>query len=250
MNFFVELFVLLKSYLHSFLTFMIGFFSGFISFLLLYFFSVFRKFNNKHRLKQEENSSFSVEEMKNLIQEKQKQFKEDNEKNSDEYMLLLVRNCQSLLFEVSSKFYPNSPFPYLELTIDESLILVKYVQFRIDELFNKNIISLFRKITLRKIMTLKQTLVDKKYVDKYKKTNKILNSVSNVVNIINPFHWAKKIFFKTFYNKILEKIGTTIIFIIGEEIYKIYSKKIFETDLNINDIINSIQEEVKNNSKI
>lgn len=83
---------------------------------------------------------------------------------------------------------------------------------------------------------------------KYRKTRKIYNVFSNTLNLLNPFHWVKTTFMKIFYDKIIFKIGCSIITIMGEEIYKIYSKKIFETQ-NIDDILKELEQEIKNTNK-
>ncbi|MEZ0180236.1 hypothetical protein ['Camptotheca acuminata' phytoplasma] len=234
-----------KTYLSSFTTFVFGLFSGFIMFFLLYLFSVFRSFNKKFSAKQSLNDKFTDEDMKELISKTQQKFKEYNKKKLDNYIPSLFENCKNLILETSSNLYPDSQHPYLELTMDECLSLIQYLHDRIDELFDKKIISFFKSVTLNKIMIYKKKLVDKQYIKKYKKTNKFLGTISNVVNLINPFHWTKKIFFKFFYNKIFNKIGEALILILGEEVYKIYSKKIFESDLDINDIFNELQNDLQ-----
>ncbi|QTX03049.1 hypothetical protein LFWB_4830 [Candidatus Phytoplasma luffae] len=236
-----------RQYFSTFVAFLTGFFSGFLVFLLLYSFSMIRTFNKKKNIKETKNNNFSKKDMLELIEKKQKKFQEENQKKNDDYFLHLFQNCQELILEISSKFYPDSSFPYLELTLDEVLILVQYIHDRVDELFNKKILFLFRRITLKKIILLRKSILEKKYIQKYKKTNKVLSRISNVVNVINPFHWTKKIFFKLFYNKILTKIGDTIILILGEEIYKIYSKTIFKSELNLNDLMEEIEKELNEN---
>lgn len=229
-----------------FTAFFAGLIIGFTIFSLLYLYSVLKNLNKqKNKIKDIKNDKLSNEEMNKLIKKKQKIFRKDIKKNPNDYMPSLLNNCKNLILEASSIFYPNSPFPYLEITIEEGLTLIKYLHDRLENLFDKKIIFYFRKMTLRQIFVLKQKLIDKKYLKKYQKTNKILNFVSNTLNCFNPFHWAKKIFIKLAYSKILDKIGCAIILIIGEEIYQIYSKKMFTPTQNINDILNELEEEIE-----
>ncbi|MDC9031809.1 hypothetical protein [Columbia Basin potato purple top phytoplasma] len=229
-----------------FAAFFAGLIIGFAIFSLLYLYSVLKNLNKqKNKIKDIKNNKLSNEEMNKLIKEKQKIFQEDIKDNPDDYIPSLLNNCKNLILETSSIFYPNSPFPYLEITIEEILTLIKYLHDRLENLFDKKIIFYFRKMTLRQIFVLKQKLIDKKYLKKYQKTNKILNFASNTLNCFNPFHWAKKFFIKIAFSKILDKIGCTIILIIGEEIYQIYSKKIFSPTQNINDILNELEKELK-----
>ncbi|WAN63617.1 hypothetical protein RS022_08180 [Candidatus Phytoplasma rubi] len=231
-----------------FISYFAGLISGFIFFSLLYLFSILRNFNKNIYKTENTNDKLSNEDMNKLIKDKQEIFQKDIKKKPDDYISFLLINCKNLILEVSSTFYPESDFPYLELNIKESLALIHYVHDRLDSLFNKKIIFYFKKMTLRQIFVLKQKLVDQKYVHKYRKTRKIYNVFSNTLNLLNPFHWVKITFMKIFYNKIIVKIGCSIITIMGEEIYKVYSKKIFETQ-NIDDILKELEQEIKNTNK-
>ncbi|AYJ01276.1 hypothetical protein CWO85_01910 [Candidatus Phytoplasma ziziphi] len=228
-----------------FISFFAGLISGFIFFSLVYLFSILRNFNKNIYQTENKNDKLSNEDMNELIKEKQAIFKQDIKKKPDDYISSLLFNCKNLILEVSSTFYPKSEFPYLELNIKESLALIQYVHDRLDSLFNKKIIFYFKKMTLKQIFVLKQKLVDKKYVQKYRKTRKIYNIFSNTLNLLNPFHWVKTTFMKIFYDKIIIKIGCSIITIMGEEIYQVYSKKIFETQ-NIDDILNELEKDIIN----
>ncbi|WP_323847768.1 MAG: hypothetical protein Q2306_00275 [Phytoplasma sp.] len=234
--------------LNIFISFFVGFCFGLVIFCLLYLFSVLKQFNKKIQKIKNKNDKLTNADINKLIKNTQDMFKKDIKTNQDNYMLYLLQNCKSLILSISYGFYPNSSVPYLEITIEESLLLMQYMHDRIDDLFNKKIIFFFKKMTLKQIFILKHKLIDKKYIEKYQKTNKILNIASNTLNVINPFHWAKKIFTKLCYNTLIDKIGCLIISIVGEEVAQIYSKQRFVKDKNIdiNDILNELNEEIKN----
>ncbi|WP_341266394.1 hypothetical protein [Candidatus Phytoplasma fraxini] len=230
-----------------FISFFVGFLFGLIIFCLLYLISVLKQLKKNIKKTKNKNDKLKNEDINILIQDKQNIFKENIKSKPEDYMLFLFHNCKNLVLEISSGFYPDSSAPYLEITIEESLLLMQYLHDRINDLFNKKIIFFFKKMTLKQIFVLKQKLVDKKYIDKYRKTNKIFNIFSNTLNIINPFHWAKKIFIKLCYNKLIDKIGCLIISMVGEEVSQVYSKQRFIADesKDINDIINEIDKELK-----
>ncbi|KAB8121938.1 MAG: hypothetical protein BGWL_c1640 [Candidatus Phytoplasma cynodontis] len=229
-----------------FLSFFSGFFFGFIFSFLFYLFFFIKNFNKEFKVSKTQNDDLDYDKMLLLIKETQKNFLKNLKKDKDEYIFFLFKNIQEMTLKVASSFYPNSNYPYLELTIEESLTLVKYIHQRIDELFNKKIIFMFKKITLRKIFLFRQKIIKKKYIRKFKKTNKILNIFTNTLNILNPFHWLKKIFLNNLYNILVNKIGCAIIFILGEEIYKIYSKKLFESNdkQNLDDFLEDLQKKI------
>ncbi|WP_457916063.1 hypothetical protein [Candidatus Phytoplasma sacchari] len=211
-----------------FISFFAGLFFGFIFSFLFYLFFLIKNFNKDFKISKVQNNDLDKKKMFSLIKETQNKFLKDIEQKNDEYIFFLFNNIKSLTLKISSSFYPNSDYPYLELTIEESLALIKYIHKRIELLFEKKIIFMFKKITLRKIFIFRKKMIEKKYIRKFKKTNKLLNIFNNTINIINPFHWMKKIFLNNLYNTLINKIGCSIISISGEEIYKVYSKKIFE----------------------
>ncbi|MDV3164782.1 MAG: hypothetical protein Q8823_00695, partial [Candidatus Phytoplasma australasiaticum] len=84
---------------------------------------------------------------------------------------------------------------------------------------------------------------------KIQKTNKLMNFLSTSVNIINPFYWAKKLFLQRLYHILLDKIGLAIILISGEEVYKVYSKKIFVPDQDLKLYLQNLKQELDKNNK-
>lgn len=236
-------------YATNFGIFFSGLFCGCVICVLIYIFYLLKNFNKKFYSLKIEKDDLKHFRLKELILKTQNQFTNDIQQKKDDFFKALLRNSQNLAFQISVDFYPNSPFPYLELTIDESLVLIKYIHERIEKLFDQKIIFIFKKMTLRRILTLKQKLIDKKYIEKTKKTNKIVNICFNTINIFNPFHWTKKIFLNKVYKIIFNKIGHSIILIVGEELYKIYSKQLFKCDEDVekdlNDFLNELKTEIK-----
>lgn len=236
-------------YAKNFGIFLSGLFCGCFICVLIYIFYLLKNFNKKFYSLKIEKDDLKYSHLKELILKTQNQFTNDIQHKKNDFFKALLHNSQNLAFQISIDFYPNSPFPYLELTIDESLVLIKYIHERIEKLFDQKIIFIFKKMTLRRIFTLKQKLIDKKYIEKTKKTNKIANICFNTINIFNPFHWAKKIFLKNVYKSIFNQIGRSIILIVGEELYKIYSKQLFKCDEDVekdlNDFLNELKTEIK-----
>ncbi|KXT29191.1 hypothetical protein AXA84_0279 [Candidatus Phytoplasma oryzae] len=243
MNIFSKIQLLLQ--FRVFLVFFSGFFFGFIFSFLLYIFLFIKKINKDQNNNLIPKNNLKSQEMMNLIKDTQNNFVKDIEKKNDEYIFFLLKNSKELILKISSSFYPKSNFPYLEFTIEESLSLIQYIHKRIDELFQKKIIFMFRKITLRRIFLLRQRMINKKNIDKLKKTNKLWNMFSNVINVINPFYWLKKVFLNNLYNVLINHIGCAIISILGEEVYKIYSKTLFQSEKNIIDnFLEDLQKEL------
>ncbi|HHY96492.1 MAG TPA: hypothetical protein GYA04_00505, partial [Acholeplasma sp.] len=145
-------------------------------------------------------------------------------------------------------------YPYLELTIDETILLLSYVSKRFDELLEKPILKMFKGMTLRRIMTLNDAklkidnnLIVKK-ANQYKLTKWYKNTMM-VLNVANPVYWFRRLIVNNVMGIILEKLGLVIISLTGEETYKDYSKKVFDQDVEIDsgieDLYNEIESELK-----
>ena len=91
-----------------------------------------------------------------------------------------------------------------------------------------------------------------KLTKKYK-LKKIFDAVKGALNIFNPVYWARRLFINGAIDIAVNKLCLSIIGVVGEETYKIYSKRVFEEeryiDTNVGDIVSSIEEELENVSE-
>ncbi|MDV3166391.1 MAG: hypothetical protein Q8807_01785 ['Waltheria sp.' little leaf phytoplasma] len=230
--------------------FLAGFSTGGITFSLVYLFFIIKNFNKNFKISFNETEDLAENEKVNkLIKKHQLMFLDKTQKNPQKYIEILFQEIKKLTLEIATIFYPKSTSPCLELNLGETLLLIEYLHKRIDILFQNKILCIFKRMTLRQIMVLKYKLINKKYLQKIQKTNKIMNFLSTSVNLINPFHWAKKLFLQRLYHILLDKIGLAIILISGEEVYKVYSKKIFVPDQDLKLYLQNLKQELDKNNK-
>lgn len=236
------------------LTILISFFSGILMGMLiialLYLFSVIKGLKQpfKHHDAQEED--IDEEEIKWLIKDAQNQFNNKTERELEGYGTMLLRINKDLARDIATKFYPKSKYPFLELTIDEGLALIGYIEKRVDELFEAKFLKMFRGLTIRRIVELKDTkdvIENTKLGKTAKKYNKITGAIFATLNAVNPAYWFKKIVVNNAMNIVMVKIGLVIIGITGEETYKIYSKKVFNEERSIDSNLEDIYQEINQN---
>ncbi|MGZ3140021.1 hypothetical protein [Candidatus Phytoplasma solani] len=233
------------SNMKHFFTYLVGFTSGFIFFGFVYCWLSLRsvKKNFVHgKVPKDVNQKVILE----LIEAKKQDFKSKIKKDKDNFGNLLLASVRELTLEIINQFYPDSKYPYLELTIDESLILMLYINQRIDQIFQNKILIIFRKMTLKRIFIIREAIVKKNMVQKIQKTKKITTTLGNITNFLNPFHWIKKIIFDKPLELIFIQIGVSLIAITGEEFYKIYSKKIFKSESDVEQDLQKVLESVSN----
>lgn len=140
---------------------------------------------------------------------------------------------------VASSYYPESKYPIYELSIDELIVLLKYLSNRLDEVFSKRILRLFRKMTITqvfKFIDAKKKVEDNKIVKTTikAKPHKIISAISATLNYANPIYWFKRIFTGTVVNFTINKVFTLVIDIVADETSKAYSKSIYNEEININ----------------
>ena len=175
------------------------------------------------------------EKIKAIIQNAFQEFNDKNMKGKDQIIGYTVEICKSLALDISQCYYPKSKMPYAELTIDEILMLMHYVSLRIDEMFDRPAIRLLKKIKLSTILTAGKTA--KKIEDselmkatKKYKVKKFFQGIMGALNIVNPVYWTKKLIINNALNIATKKLCNVILGIFAEEVYKIYSKRVYSDE--------------------
>ncbi len=234
------------------ISFLIGISFGFILLFLIYIYAVIKSINKKSHFRKVDEPDIDEEEIKYLIEDAQAQFKDKDLRNEVGFEKLLKQITGELTVDIASKFYPQSKYPYLELTVDETILLARYVTNRLDEVLSGRILRLTRAMTLAKIMELNQVksrIDDSKIVQTAKKYSKVTKTAMAVINAVNPVYWFRKLTQETAINIIMVRIGLALIAITGEETYKIYSKKVFATEKTIDTGVDDIYTELTKDFK-
>lgn len=233
--------------LSALLSFVIGVFLGFTILLLIYIYAVILSLNKNLRLKKADETDIDEEEIKMLIKDAQNQFKNKEMRLSVGYAKLLGEINKELAVDIAKKFYPRSKYPYLELTLDETLKLNYYITNRLEELLKGKIFALVRGWTLAKLVEInnaKTRVEQSKVVRTAKKYSKVTSAAIQVVNAVNPVYWIRKFTTETIINVIMVRIGLALIAITGEETYKIYSKKVFNVDVDIDTGVDDLYKDI------
>ncbi|MDR2822422.1 MAG: hypothetical protein LBV58_02590 [Acholeplasmatales bacterium] len=233
----------------SLISFATGLIFGAIILFLVYLYALVKSIDTGMKRKAVEEEDIDVKEIILLIRDAEKQFKDKEERTNLGYAKHLISICRELSTDICKKFYPKSDKAYLELTVDESFTLIHYITNRVDELLSGKIVKLFRGMTIKQIFDLNNTknkIENTGIVKVAKKTKavEISKSILKVLNAVNPVYWLKKVTLDSAMSIILNKIGIAIIRITGEETYKIYSKKIFKTDSEIDTSVDDIYDEL------
>ncbi len=233
------------------LSFIIGIFLGAILICMIYALFVLASLRNKKFIIKTEEDNLTTTEVKDMIVTCQKSFKDKGLRQELSRVAHCKNLCTSLTYGIATRFYPKSKHPLLELSVDEVMMLTIYIENRIEEILNRKGIRLLKKIKVSTILDFTQKtnkVVDSKAFKITKEVNSTVNTVKKIINIVNPAWWFRKIVIDKTLNIITNKLCLVVIAIVGEETYKIYSKTVFnkEVDIqsNIEEILTSIDEDL------
>lgn len=220
------------------ITFFSGVLFGVILLSLWYLVAVIASLNKGLRGAKVQEEDIDEKEIQWLIEDAHKTFKDKKLRTEAGYGPHLMNVALELSADIATKFYPKSKYPYLELSLDESLVLLKYVSDRFNELLEKPILKMFKGITLRRLFTLSEakTKIDNNLLVKATnklKVNEIIKQSMMVLNVVNPVYWFRRLVLNNVTHAIMIKLGLVVISLTGEETYKIYSKKVFNQDKTI-----------------
>jgi hypothetical protein len=232
----------------SLISFIIGISFGFLLLFLIYIYAMIKSLNKGLKLKGVDEQDIDEEEIKWLIKDAQKQFKDKEQRTEIGYYKYLLEINKELSIDIAKKFYPKSKYPYLELTIDETLLLNHYITDRFQELLKGRILRLTRGLTLSKLVEMnefKEKVDNNPVVKAAKKYSGVTRTVIGIANIVNPVYWGRRLTQDILLQLVYVKIGLAVIAITGEETYKIYSKKVFDEEKTIDAGVDEIYKEIE-----
>lgn len=233
----------------SLLIFLAGIGFGLLLFGLLYLYFTLRTLKDKkYYVDSKLEYVVKENEIKNIIKYHQDKYLiQRKDENKDIAGRAMKDALTNVVLDIATKYFPDSKRPLLELSIDELIMLMRYITDRVDKLLGHRGIRILRKVKLSTIMniidkSIKVNNTQAVQVAKKYKVGKIVKTGGMILNALNPFYWIKKGTTKLVTATLYKKIMLIIISIAGEETYKIYSKQAFkEQDPSYIKMMNDIE---------
>ncbi len=239
--------------LSTLISFLLGISFGFLILLLLYVYAVLKSMNKGLKLRHTDEQDIDEEEIKWLIQDAIKLFKDKEQREAVGFGKHLLEVNRELSVDIAKKFYPKSKYPYLELTVDETLMLNHYITNRFQELMTSSrILRLTRGWTLAKIVEMnevKTKIENNPIVKTAKKYSGMTKAAGAILNAVNPVYWFRRFTKEVALQIVTVHIGIALIKITGEETYKIYSKKVFHEEKSIDMDVDQLYDDLKKDIK-
>lgn len=222
----------------GFINFFFGIITGMIVFSLVYVYLVVRGKNIDVEDIKRPTIDVDVEDLVQMIKEKQIKFKKSRKASSDNAGKHTFLLSYELVEEIAAYFFPESKYPMLELSVNELLNLNHYITNRIDKLLEKPLLKNTKNIRITKIIEFldkKKALEETKIAKAAKKmkVGKVVKYGGAVLNALNPVYWFRKLVINTSVDAMTKKVCVVIIGIVGEETVKVYSKKLFDAPVEL-----------------
>ncbi len=230
------------------IAFIIGIVIGLILFLILFvIFALISLGSKKIKLKNVEENVY-LDEIKELIYQAQKEYKDNSLRGNISKNKYLYNISNDLIYLIATKFYPNSKNPLLELSLNDTFILIDNIKIRLEEVLDRRgvrILKKFKVSTYLDVIFKNNNLTKNKDINKNKENKKKLN-------VLNPAWWVRKSVIDNALQIIFNKFYLIIIAIVGEETYKIFinktkdETKLIDTnsETNVNELLSSINEDL------
>ncbi len=221
----------------GFINFFLGMITGVVLFLLLVTIFSIRGKNLSLDTKKPEGE-ISEDDLRKLIEHRQTSLKRTIKlKNDGAYKITLDMSLE-LVEEISRYFFPNSKYPMYELSVNELLELNHYITNRIDEILEVPILKNAKKTRIITIVNMyeKKRMIEESKIAKAAKKMRLGTVVKYggmALNAINPVYWFRKLVLSTSMDVITRKLCIAIIGVVGEETAKVYSKKLFDQDVDL-----------------
>jgi len=221
----------------GFINFFLGMLTGIILFLATLTFLSIRGKNINLDVKKPEGE-FSEDDLRQLIVSRQNRLRKVLKTKKEGAFRLTFEVSYELVEEISRYFFPNSKYPMYELSVNESIELNHYITDRIDEILEVPVLKNAKKariITIVNMYEKKKAIEGSKLAKAAKKLKlgKVAKYGGMALNAVNPVYWFRKLVLSTSIDAMTRKLCVAIIGVVGEETSKVYSKKLFDKDVDL-----------------
>lgn len=205
---------------------------GFVFVLWLRVRSVRKRINaSLLKIGQLELTTFQKSKIEQIITEKRKLYKKQNKGVVCRDVLGLKKKKSNVfpkaywltIKEVALVFDDSRQNPFLDFSIKSAFDFLNRVTDRIENILDDTQIPVLKNVKLSTIMGV--TSISKVFSNKVVKTGaSFAKRLGNLLNLLNPYHWAKKIALSYFFTKIINEILLASVDVVAWEFARFYKQ--------------------------
>ncbi len=175
-----------------------------------------------------------------MVQKAKRDYKKRKRKYGPQGRFLLTRDlAERLAYEIARHHYPDSRQPFLEISTYEILETAKYIIMRIEGILDRKPLNKLKGLSGLEILTMfefTEKVTGNKTLKGAIKVNNsaVVKTAKSVWGVINPALLVRRTVMNTTINLSVDVLCLVVLNIVGEEVYKLYSKELFkmeDTDL-------------------
>lgn len=186
-----------------------------------------------------------------LVQKAKRDYKKRKRKYGPQGRFMLTRDlAERLAYEIARHHYPNSRRPFLEISTYELLETAKYIILRVEGILNRKPLNKLKSLSGVEILTMfefTEKVSENKTVKGAMKINNsaVVKTAKTVLGVINPAYLVRRTVVNTTINMSVDVLCLVVLNIVGEEVYKLYSKELFRMNDTEQLLTEGVEEDAK-----
>ncbi len=171
-----------------------------------------------------------------MVQKAKKDYKKRKRKYGPQGRFLLTRDlAERLSYEIARHHYPDSRQPFLEISTYEILETAKYIIMRVEGILERKPLNRLKGLSGLEILTMfefgDKVASNKTFKGALKVNNSaVVKTAKTVWGVINPAILIRRTVMNSTINLSVDVLCLVFLNIVGEEVYKLYSKELFKME--------------------
>ncbi|XMB86972.1 hypothetical protein RJG79_04030 [Mycoplasmatota bacterium WC44] len=231
--------------------FLIGIFLGLFIAGIFYALLVLKAIKKTEKIKLRMPKSTDEAECLAIVERAKKDYKQRKRYKSIGERFLLTRDLsERIAYDIARYHFPDSKQPFLEISTYELLESIKYICSRIETILEKRPLNRLKDLSGIQVLTMFE------FTDKVKENktlqlarkateSSVVKAAKGVMSVFSPSYFIRNTVVNSTLNLSIDTLCLVVLNIVGEEVYKVYSKKLFNKDVDgiLDDEINKLLEE-------
>ncbi|XMB67377.1 hypothetical protein RI065_02330 [Mycoplasmatota bacterium zrk1] len=159
--------------------------------------------------------------------------KRKRRKSMSERFTLAKDLAERISYEIARFHFPDSKQPFLEISTYEALESIKYICSRIEQILERKPLNQLKDLSGIQVLAMfefKEKMEENKTLKLAKIANDstLLKAAKSAISLLSPAYLVRRTVVNSTINLSIDTLCLVFINIVGEEVYKLYSKQLFE----------------------
>ncbi len=190
-----------------------------------------------------------------FVRQARKDYRSRKRRKTMSQRFILAKDLsERIAYDIAKFHYPNSRQPFLEISTYEALESIKYISSRIERILERKPLNKLKDLSGIQMLSMfefKEKMDTNKTFKIAKRANDstLVKTAKGAIGLISPAYFIRRTVVNSTINLSIDTLCLVFLNIVGEEVYKLYSKQLFANngieELLEEGIDNNVQEERK-----